>query len=222
MAYRYRVLALDHDDTTVRSTPEINWPAFVDTLEHLRPDVKYTYEEFFGLCFKPGFDDLCRKILKLDEDEMKFEVENWRRFQDRTVPTACDGIGDVIDGARSRGIILAVVSHSVRAGIERDWLANFGILPDLIYDWDDDPSKRKPSPYPLFDIARRAGCRVSDILVVDDLKHGFDMAAAAGADFAYAGWSGGTPAIAEFMKKNAKYCFGSPADLGEVIFDGGK
>ena len=55
MAYRYRVLALDHDDTTVRSTPEINWPAFVDTLEHLRPDVKYTYEEFFGLCFEPGF-----------------------------------------------------------------------------------------------------------------------------------------------------------------------
>ena len=121
MAYRYRVLALDHDDTTVRSTPEINWPAFVDTLEHLRPDVKYTYEEFFGLCFEPGFDDLCRKILKLDEDEMKFEVENWRRFQERTVPTACDGIGDVIDGARSRGIILAFGEGGHRARLAREF-----------------------------------------------------------------------------------------------------
>ena len=34
---RYQCLVLDHDDTVVNSTATINYPAFVQTLQKLRP-----------------------------------------------------------------------------------------------------------------------------------------------------------------------------------------
>ena len=36
---KYKCLILDHDDTTVNSTAEVNYPALLDTLSHLRPDI---------------------------------------------------------------------------------------------------------------------------------------------------------------------------------------
>ena len=39
---RYQCLVLDHDDTVVNSTATINYPAFVQTLQKLRPDVHMT------------------------------------------------------------------------------------------------------------------------------------------------------------------------------------
>lgn len=44
---RYQCLVLDHDDTVVNSTATINYPAFVQTLQKLRPDVHMTLDDFF-------------------------------------------------------------------------------------------------------------------------------------------------------------------------------
>ena len=43
---KYKCLILDHDDTTVNSTAEVNYPALLDTLSHLRPGIRPDYEEF--------------------------------------------------------------------------------------------------------------------------------------------------------------------------------
>ncbi|MCR4683010.1 MAG: HAD hydrolase-like protein [Clostridiales bacterium] len=215
---KYRILVLDHDDTSVHSTPEINWPAFVDTLSKLRPGVTFTYDEFMELCFDPGFDDLCRKILRFNEEEMVFEVANWKRFGEATVPTGVDGIRGIVEAQRRAGGVVAVVSHSVEKTIRRDWNARFGTLPDVIYAWDDDPLRRKPSPFPLADLTERFGCSPSDILVVDDLKHGYDMAAAAGCDFAYAGWAESARSTRLFMRDNASHYLETPKDLEELLF----
>ena len=43
---KYKCIILDHDDTTVNSTAEVNYPALLDTLSHLRPHIKPDYEEF--------------------------------------------------------------------------------------------------------------------------------------------------------------------------------
>ena len=45
---RYQCLVLDHDDTVVNSTATINYPAFVQTLQKLRPDVHMTLDDFFS------------------------------------------------------------------------------------------------------------------------------------------------------------------------------
>ena len=39
---RYPCLVLDHDDTVVQSTPTIHYPAFMATLNELRPDVRWS------------------------------------------------------------------------------------------------------------------------------------------------------------------------------------
>ena len=55
--------------------------------------------------------------------------------------------------------------------------------------------------------ARKAGAEVTllektDLLMLDDLKPGYDMARAAGVDFAAAGWAYDVPEIEAFMRKN--------------------
>ena len=58
----------------------------------------------------------------------------------------------------------------------------------------------------------------NEIIVVDDLKPGYDMARSAGADFAAAGWAYDVPEIAEFMKKNCDCYLRSTAELYELLF----
>ena len=51
---RVRCLVLDHDDTVVKSTPEINFPAFLRSLKDLR-GTTMSYEQFVEYNFDPGF-----------------------------------------------------------------------------------------------------------------------------------------------------------------------
>ena len=45
------------------------------------------------------------------------------------------------------------------------------------------------------------------MLVVDDLKPGFEMARLAGVDFAAAGWANDIPSIESFMRAHSDYYF---------------
>ncbi|MCQ2426817.1 MAG: HAD hydrolase-like protein [Clostridia bacterium] len=216
----YKILALDHDDTTVHSTPEVNWPAFQETLSLLRPDVRYSYDEFMELCYEPGFDDLCRKILKFNEDEMVIEVNTWQKYVKSTVPSPVEGLKSIIEKQFGAGGKICVVSHSYAANIERDWKIHFGCVPDVIYAWDDNPLKRKPSPWPLEDMAARFGCSTSDILVVDDLKPGYDMAMAAGSAFAFAGWAAAAASTKKTMRRLAVHYLETPENLEDILFNG--
>ena len=56
-----------------------------------------------------------------------------------------------------------------------------------------------------------------DILVVDDLKPGLDMAKACKVDFASAGWAHVIPEIIEFMKENSNYYLTSVSELSELV-----
>ena len=57
-----------------------------------------------------------------------------------------------------------------------------------------------------------------EILVVDDLKPGFDMARGAGVDFAAAGWAYDVPEISAFMKEHCDYYLDSVGALRELLF----
>jgi len=55
------------------------------------------------------------------------------------------------------------------------------------------------------------------ILVVDDLKPGYDMARGGGAHFAAAGWAYDVPKIADFMRKNCDYYLSSVDELRALL-----
>jgi len=215
---KYRCLVLDHDDTVVKSTPTIHFPSFKKTLEKLRPNVKMTLEEFLLYSFDPGFSPLCHDILKFTEEEMEFQYNTWNEHVQKTIPKFYEGFDDIIKKQKDEGGLVCVVSHSNSVNILRDFNENFGIEPDMIFGWELGEEKRKPKPYPLNEIMRVYNLKPNELLMVDDLKPGYDMARSCGVDFACAGWSNQIPKIVEFMKKNCDYYFDSVKKLEEFLF----
>ena len=206
---KFPVLILDHDDTTVASTPAVNYPSWLEILSKLRPEHKPSYTEFVDYCFEPGFERYCRDILGFDDAEMAEELRVWQRFADSTVPDAFEGIGRIIKRQRAAGGIVCVVSHSHERFIVRDWKQNFGTLPDMIYSWDMGAEWRKPSVRPIEDISKTFGFSPSQMLMVDDLRTGYDMAHAAKVAFVGALWGQPSEKIRCFMRKNCQTCFDS-------------
>ncbi len=90
--------------------------------------------------------------------------------------------------------------------------------PDGVYGYDAAPDMRKPSSRIIDDIIKATGLEKSEILVVDDLKLGYDMAKLAGVDFAAALWAHSIPAIDDFMKNNCKVILKSTDDLSRLLF----
>lgn len=214
----FRCLVLDHDDTAVKSTPVIHFPAFQDTLRALRPGLEMSLEEFMGYCFEPGFSRLCGEVLGFTTEEMAYQLENWQRHVDCRIPEFYEGIPEILESQKAAGGLICVVSHSRGENIYRDYQVRLGIRPALVFGWELGEEKRKPSPYPLLKIMETYSLRPEELLVVDDLKPGCDMARARGVKSACAGWSGQLPAAAEFMKARCDYYFDQVEELRQFLF----
>jgi phosphoglycolate phosphatase/pyrophosphatase PpaX len=175
---KYKCLVLDHDDTVVNSTATIHYPCFIKFLEDFYPELvkNYTLESFFEKNFHPGVISLFRDEVGMTEEEMIEEEKYWADFVETITPSAFDGMREIISRFKREGGIVAVVSHSLTRYIERDYRENDLTFPDIIYGWDMPKEKRKPSPWCINDLAERYSILPSEILVVDDLKPGYDMA----------------------------------------------
>ncbi len=199
---RYPCLVLDHDDTTVNSTATVHYPAFVEYMKSHPPHTQMTLEEYFSYNFDPGVVDMFTKICGMTWDQMMDEEEFWKEYVRGHVPEAYPGIREILEEQRRRGGKICVVSHSFREYILRDYSRNGLPEPDLIYGWECPPEQRKPAVWPLEQIMEKLGFRPEELLVVDDLKPGYDMARAAGVPFAAAGWANDIPKIENFMRRN--------------------
>ena len=218
---KYKCLVLDHDDTVVASTASIHFPCFVEYLEKFRPRLanNYDVDSYFRKNFDPGILSLLRDEVGLSDEEVAHEGEYWREYVRGHIPRAYEGIHEIIDEYLTRGGAICVVSHSYREYIERDYRENGLKMPTLVYSWELPDDKRKPSPWPLYDIMERLSLAPSEILVVDDLKPGYDMARAAGCDFAAAGWAYDIPEIEAFMRANCDYYLSDVKSLAELLFN---
>ena len=213
---KYKCLVLDHDDTVVNSTATIHYPCFISYLELLRPHLvkNYTLDSYFEKNFYPGVEHLFLSEVGLTEEEFLAEQGYWSEYVRGHIPEAYSGIKEILESFVDGGGIIAVVSHSYEKYILRDYRHNGLPMPHAIYSWDLPAEKRKPSPFAILDIMERFDLCPKDVLVVDDLKPGYDMARAAGVDFAAAGWAYDVPAIEEFMRKNCDFYFSSVQELG--------
>lgn len=216
---KYKCLVLDHDDTVVASTETIHYPSFIAYLEDYRPHLvkNYTFESFIIKNFDPGILSLLADEVGLNEKELKEEEKYWLDFVETRFPRAFEGMAQIITDFKARGGIVAIASHSMTKYIVRDYEHNCLPSPDVIYGWDIPKENRKPSPWCIFDLCERYNLRPEEILVVDDLKPGYDMARGGGAHFAAAGWAYDVPEIAEFMRENCDYYLSSVAELKALL-----
>ena len=215
---KYSCLVLDHDDTTVNSTATVHYAAFVEYMTEKHPDRILSLEDYFRYNFHPGVIPMFTDICGLSDEELKEEEAFWYDYVQDHVPKAYPGIREILEEQRKQGGRICVVSHSFSENILRDYRENGLPEPDLIFGWEYPPEQRKPSVWPLRKIMETFGYRPEELLVVDDLKPGYDMAREAGVPFAAAGWANDIPEIEQFMQKNCGLYFKTVPELREYLF----
>lgn len=214
----YRCLVLDHDDTVVQSARTVNYPAMVEALQLERPGRQMSYEEFSLGCFRKTFDGMCRQDLQYTEEELQRHYLYWKSYVRTHIPPAYDGLKELLTRFRAGGGLICVSSHSSNENITRDYLQHFGFAPDQIYSYDLPKQLCKPHPYALQEIMRIYGLQPGDLLMVDDMKAGCDMARSCGVPFACAGWSHDVAEIADFMRNHSPYYLNSVKELEILLF----
>ena len=215
---KYPCLVLDHDDTTVNSTATVHYPCFAEYMRKVRPQGMLTLEEYFRYNFAPGVIPMFTEICGLTKEQLEDEERYWKEYVKHHIPKAYAGIREILEEQRRRGGKICVVSHSFSEYIRRDFRENGLPEPDLTYGWECPPEKRKPAVWPLEQIMKTYGFRPEELLMVDDLKPGYDMAKAAGVPFAAAGWANGIGEIETFMRKHCGRYFKTVRELHVYLF----
>lgn len=214
---KYKCLVFDHDDTVVNSTATIHQPAFEAFLAIKRPGMHCPLDEYFMKNFAPGFLEMCRDDFGMTEEELTEETVFWQNYVKGHIPDAYPGIREIMERHKAEGGLLCVVSHSFEYNIIRDYKANGLPEIDAVFGWGEPPERRKPNPYPLEEIMRRFDLKASDLLMIDDLKPGYDMALKCGVDFAAVGWANDIPAIESFMRTNCSNYFKTVDELDSFL-----
>lgn len=217
----YRCLLIDHDDTSVDSTRHIHYPAHLEILKTLRPGERaISLEGWFEKNFSPGLFDYYTGELGFTAEEMAREFEIWRSFTTTMVPDFFPGFIDLLREFRSRGGLVAVISHSEAELIRRDYThRGEGFEPDLIYGWDHDPERRKPHPRPALEALERLGVAPDQAAMLDDLLPGIEMAELAGVDSLGAGWGHRVDSIVREMRRRCSAYFTSVDDLRRFLLE---
>ena len=216
---KYKCLVFDHDDTVVNSTATIHHPCFVEFLREYYPGEEMDLEEYFLLNFEPGFVPMCRERYGMTDADLAFEARYWQDYVQHHIPAAYPGIREIMERQKAAGGLVCVVSHSFDYNIRRDYAANALPEPDAVYGWERPENQRKPWPFPLEDIMARFSLQPSELLMIDDLKPGYDMALAAKVDFAAVGWSNDIAPIETFMRRNSPLYFKTVPELAAFLED---
>ncbi len=219
---RFRCLILDHDDTAVDSTREIHYPAHIEMMKRLRPgQAPISLEGWFRKNFDPGIMGYLAGELGLSDAELQEEFEIWQNYTSTRVPHFFPGFLELLRDFREADGRIAVASHSERHIIERDYRTRSNdeqLVPELIFGWDHDESRRKPSPWPVEQILAEFKLPANEALIVDDLKPAVLMGRASGVAVAAAGWSHDIPEIHEYMEKSCLAFLTSVEELRSFLF----
>ena len=210
---RYKCLFLDHDDTSVNSTPTIHHKAHIEVMKKMRPLIPpLSLNEWFTKNFHPGVMEYMKEDLLMTDEEIEIEYEIWREYTEKIIPDFFAGIIETLIQYKNRGGKVVVVSHSDKDLIERDYKTKGfsgkdSFFPDMIFGWTTDATKRKPHPWPVVTALEALGIAPKDSIIIDDLKPGVLMGKNAGVEVVAAGWGHNIPVIKDYMKENSiAYC----------------
>jgi phosphoglycolate phosphatase/pyrophosphatase PpaX len=190
-------------------------------MRQLRPELRpMGLENWWLKNFNPGIMEFLQGELGMSDDELGQEYRIWRSYNERIIPKFFPGFRNLILKYKARDGIVAVVSHSESDIIRRHYLQNGigkDLLPDVIFGWDMDADKRKPSPYPVLKILDKFNLHISEALIVDDLNTGVIMSKATGVAVVAAGWAHRIPEIQTYMRKHCMAYFQGVEELGNFL-----
>lgn len=216
---KYKCLVFDHDDTTVDSTANVHYPSFIEYMKLIGHDVDISLEDYIRYNFNPGVIPFFKDICGLTDQQMMDEQNFWIEYTKNHVSKAFDGIKEIMDQQKKNGGYIAVVSHSFAHNILRDYEYNDLPKPDLVFGWEQPKEERKPSPIPLQTIMKELNLKPEEILVIDDLKPGLDMAKSVSVPFVAAGWCFSIEENIKYMKENADFYCHNVKELKRICFE---
>ena len=153
----------------------------------------------------------------MTDEQLDLEVQFWLDYVKNHIPVAYPGIREIMVHQKAEGGKVCVISHSMKYNILRDFKANGLPEPDLVYGWEEPPEHRKPNAWPMEQLLEKFSLQPSEVLMIDDLKPGYDMAREVGVDFAAVGWSNDIPEIESFMRSNCRYYFKTVEELAAFV-----
>jgi phosphoglycolate phosphatase/pyrophosphatase PpaX len=221
MGLRFACLILDHDDTAVDSSSTVHYPAHVEALRVLRPGrPPVSLDGWFLKNFEPGIMPYLVQELGMNAEELATEFEIWRSFTTRRTPHFFPGFLEALGEYRALGGGIVVISHSEPEVIRGHYRAAGPLVPDLVFGWDDEEARRKPSPWPVLEALRQLELPAAQALVLDDLKPGVLMAREAGVAAAGAGWAHRIPQIRRYMRSNCLAYFETVGAFRDFLLAG--
>lgn len=217
---KYKCLILDHDDTSVQSTPNIHYPAHLEVMRQIRPGLEPTsLDGWFLKNFNPGIMEYMTEELRFTKEEVQEEYRIWREYTTKHIPPFFPGFLEILRDYKNSGGIITVVSHSEEDLIRRDYKhADAVELPGLIFGWDFDADKRKPNPYPVQEILKHYKIMPEEALILDDLKPAVEMSRRTSVPIAGAGWGHNIPEIRNYMQQHCSYYLESVEDFRTLLF----
>lgn len=218
MNLRYKCLILDHDDTMVDSTALIHYPSFLHSMARCRPGVKMTLAQYFEINCDPGIIPYFRDVLKLSEEEMAEEYQDWLDFSAAHHARVYPGMAKIARAQKELGGYICVVSHNREEAVLQDYQREGLPRPDLIYGCDRPKEEQKPHTFPLEDICARLGLEKQDLFMIDDLIPGMEMCRRAGVAVGAARWAHRTPIVGEYLTAHGVPEFSTPQELYQVLF----
>ncbi|MBR2591270.1 MAG: HAD family hydrolase [Clostridia bacterium] len=216
---RYKCLITDHDDTLLDSTVEIHYPCMVECLNVLRPGTPLSFDEFARYNFDLGFHAYANDILKLTPEEKKKQQAIWHHWVETHHAAFFPQSREVLTRFKAAGGIIIVSSHNEAKHILKDFELAGCPLPDAIFGWDLDIEKRKPSPYTIEQIEKNFGIAREEMVMLDDMKIGYNMCQATGVDFIFADWARKPDKLRDEMRSLADYTAESFLDVEKILFD---
>jgi HAD superfamily hydrolase (TIGR01509 family) len=182
MARMIRALLFDFDGTLV-DTESICLHAWEET--YRAHGVDLSFEQWRrGIGTLKGFDELAHLEELLGHAVDREAVQKERRARELALvehEPLRPGVQAYLDGARERGLAVAVVSTSgpdwIRQGLERLGCAEgWG----CVVSANGDPSRAKPAPVVYLDALRELEVEPEEAIAFEDSPHGVTAARAAG------------------------------------------
>jgi HAD superfamily hydrolase (TIGR01509 family) len=173
-----RALLLDFDGTLADSLPAMRrvYERFVADLSGTP-----TAAEFDALN-GPPLAEVVRRLCATHQNRLH-AGEDLERYEALIADELAQidpaaGARDLLDYARSRGILCAIVTSSRRALVQ-SWLDAAGLRVDLII-CGEDVAEGKPSPAPYRMALQQLGAGAEEALAIEDSAAGVESATAAG------------------------------------------
>ncbi|MFP4656537.1 MAG: HAD family hydrolase [Candidatus Woesearchaeota archaeon] len=218
MASGYRCVMADHDDNAVDSTGTIHHPIYLEIMKEMRPN--YTpldLEGFIDMNRRTGIRRHYIEDLDFSEEEWQQAYNMWKEHPLREVdPPFFGGYLDVMSRFKSEEGIYVVVSHSDEGPIRRHYAnASPEVSLDMVFASNGVPEHEKPFPWPIDMVMQEYGVSAEDIVVIDDLDPGIDMARKRGVDTIGTGWSHANP---DSFREKCMYYAENVNDLEDMLF----